>query len=96
MPQYTGQTQQKPARFDPRVLRDVEDAALFLIEQIENHAWRCWSWNALREIARCKSGAMFSNSESPELYRALRERNPELAKRIAKVERAQGGQGDMF
>lgn len=83
-------------KFDPRVLRDVEDAARFLIERIEQDGWKVWSWNYLREHARCKHGAMFSNTQSPAIYEALKERNPELAKRIAKIERAQGGQQDMF
>jgi hypothetical protein len=82
--------------FDPRVLRDVENAALFLIERIERDGWKVWSWNYLREHARCRYGALFSNTQSPEVYKALRERNPELARRIARVERAQGGQQNMF
>jgi hypothetical protein len=92
---FSAFSDRKPA-FDPRVLRDVEQAALFLIEKIECDGWKVWSWNYLREHARCKSGARFTNSDSPELYRALRQRNPELAKRIARVERMQAGQGDMF
>ena len=83
-------------KYDPRVLRDIEDAARFLIERIEQDGWKVWSWNYLREHARCKHGAMFSNTQSPEVYKALKERNPELAERIAKIERAQGGQQDMF
>jgi hypothetical protein len=70
MQAFTRPPDQKPARFDPRVLRDVEQAALFLIERIETDGWKVWSWNYLREHARCKSGAKFTNTDSPELYRA--------------------------
>jgi hypothetical protein len=83
-------------RFDPRLLKDVEDAALFLLERIEKDGWKQWSWNYLREHARCKNGATFTNTQSPELYKALRERRPDLVRRIEKVARMQGNQQDMF
>jgi len=83
-------------KFDPRVLRDVEEAAVFLIERIEKDGWKQWSWNYLREHARCHFGASFTNTQSPEVYKALRERRPDLARHIERIERSHGGQSDMF
>jgi hypothetical protein len=83
-------------KFDPRVLRDVEDAAEFLCDRIEKDGWKQWSWNYLREHARCKAGAQFTNTQSPEVYKALRERRPDLARRIERIEHTQAGQNDMF
>jgi len=82
--------------FDPRLVPDMADAARFLLDRIEQDGWKQWSWNYLREHIRCKHGAMFSNTVSPQVYDELKRRYPDLAVRIAKAERASGGQSDMF
>lgn len=62
---------------DRRLLRAFYDAALFMKSQCENNGWHPSS-NYLREHVRCSTGLPFSNSESPQLLRALLREHPEL------------------
>ena len=58
------------------------EAALFLKDKIENGGWKRFSSNYLREHARCRFGIKFSNTDSPEVLRELRNQHPELARWI--------------
>jgi hypothetical protein len=49
---------------------------------VANHGWREFNTNFLREYARCTKGNSFSNDESPDIYREVIKRRPDLAKRI--------------
>ena len=60
------------------VINAFHEAALFLIDRIENDGWKKWSWNYLREHVRCKTGLEFANAISPEIYKILRRQHPEI------------------
>jgi hypothetical protein len=60
-----------------RLVEAFYQAALFLIERVEHDRWHFTS-NYLREHARCATGMQFTNTLSPQILRALRERHPEL------------------
>jgi hypothetical protein len=71
---------------DKRLVSGCHEAALFLLDQIENHGWKKWSWNYLREHVRCKTGLPFTNTVSPEVYKAMRAQYPEISRRIDRQE----------
>jgi hypothetical protein len=67
---------------DQRLTKAFYDAAIFLLDRIENHGWSLSS-NYLREHVRCATGIKFTNSRSPEILRALRRAHPEIAKYVS-------------
>jgi len=56
-------------------------AAMFLKARIEHDGWG-WSSNYLREHVRCAYGLRFTNTESPQILRALMRAHPELNKLV--------------
>jgi hypothetical protein len=73
----------------PKLVEKFYQSALFLKERMELDGWT-WSWNYLREHARCALGARFTNTVSPEILTALRKAHPEIA------HYEDGQQGNLF
>ena len=67
---------------DAKLMKAFHVAALFLIDQVENHGWKKFSSNYLREHVRCRYGYKFTNSRSPDVLRMVRDAHPELRKWI--------------
>ena len=53
-------------------------SALYLKERIESDGWE-WSWNYLREHARCCLHLDFSNTVSSLVYAELRKAHPDIS-----------------
>lgn len=67
---------------DPKLVKAYRNAALFLIDMIENHGWKKFSSNYLREHVRCRYGLEFGNEISPEVLREVLKLCPQLASYI--------------
>ena len=68
---------------DPKLTKAYRNAALFLIDKIENDGWKKFSSNYLREHVRCRYGLGHGNELSPELLRAVRKQCPQLEQYIS-------------
>src|SRR5262245_154484 len=75
-------------QMDQRLVDAFYEAALFLVDQVDNHGW-VWSSNYLREHVRCRHQLQFANTISPVILREVVRQHPEL-RGIIRTKRRKG------
>jgi hypothetical protein len=78
-------------KFDQRLVDAFYEATLFQIDMIQNHGWKRFSSNFLREYARAKHAIPFSNSLSPQIMDQVIEEHPHLKDWIKLNRHLKGG-----
>ena len=77
-----------PNQIDDRLLMQLVHAAnvaaSFLKDKCDHDGWQ-WSWNFVREYVRCSTGLRFTNSKSPQVYRALVHHYPQWKPYVANL-----------